>query len=254
GLEVGWIRRIHELDTTYWGFLRVWTTFDIFQNIMLIPYLEYGVLGPLDTAYWYQANPKESHLVAIKRIFRYLKGTPNLDRKSTSGGYQILRGNLVCWSARKQSPVAISSAKAESPTMTAHQAPVLTVGHNAKKRKTSHSNWKRKAAKGKSDRGSKRKVESEIAPTSDPTEAVCFYCNTNRHWKRSYLKYLKGLKHGKVKKGSHSGLKESRRLKHGELNLVMRNRKITHVTRIGKYELMLKSEVRIDLNNFCYSS
>ncbi|GKE29343.1 retrovirus-related pol polyprotein from transposon TNT 1-94, partial [Tanacetum coccineum] len=26
----------------------------------------------------YQANPKESHLVAIKRIFRYLKGTQNL--------------------------------------------------------------------------------------------------------------------------------------------------------------------------------
>ncbi|GJW39877.1 retrotransposon protein, putative, ty1-copia subclass [Tanacetum coccineum] len=37
------------------------------------------------------------------------------------------------------------------------------------------------------------------------------------------------------------GLKESRRLKHGELNLVMGNRKITLVTRIGKYELMLKS-------------
>ncbi|GKC12712.1 retrovirus-related pol polyprotein from transposon TNT 1-94 [Tanacetum coccineum] len=27
---------------------------------------------------WYQANPKESHLVAVKRIFRYMKGTPNL--------------------------------------------------------------------------------------------------------------------------------------------------------------------------------
>ncbi|GKB09420.1 retrovirus-related pol polyprotein from transposon TNT 1-94 [Tanacetum coccineum] len=27
---------------------------------------------------WYQTNPKESHLVAVKRIFRYLKGTPNL--------------------------------------------------------------------------------------------------------------------------------------------------------------------------------
>ncbi|GKE48092.1 retrotransposon protein, putative, ty1-copia subclass [Tanacetum coccineum] len=37
------------------------------------------------------------------------------------------------------------------------------------------------------------------------------------------------------------GLKESRKLKHGELNLVMGNRKITHVTKIGKYELMLKS-------------
>ena len=26
----------------------------------------------------FQANPKESHLVAVKRIFRYLKGTQNL--------------------------------------------------------------------------------------------------------------------------------------------------------------------------------
>ncbi|GKE76150.1 retrotransposon protein, putative, ty1-copia subclass, partial [Tanacetum coccineum] len=125
-------------------------------------------------------------------------------------------------------------------------APVLTVSHNAKKRKTSHSNWKGKAAKEKSDRGSKRKVESEIAHTSNPKEAVCFYCNTKRYWKRSCPKYLKDLKDGK-------GLKESKRLKHGELNLVMGNRKITHVTRIGKYELMLKSGVGIDLNNYYYS-
>ena len=27
----------------------------------------------------FQADPRESHLIAIKRIFRYLKGTPNLD-------------------------------------------------------------------------------------------------------------------------------------------------------------------------------
>ncbi|GKB04546.1 hypothetical protein Tco_0832689 [Tanacetum coccineum] len=40
-----------ELDTAYWGFLGVGTTFDIFQNIILISYLEYGVLSPLDTAY-----------------------------------------------------------------------------------------------------------------------------------------------------------------------------------------------------------
>ncbi|GJR69565.1 hypothetical protein Tco_0015630 [Tanacetum coccineum] len=86
----------------------------------------------------YQANPKESHLVAVKRIFRYLKGTSNLglwypkgsgfdlkaysdsdyagcnlDRKSTSGGCQILGGKLVCWSAKTQSSVAMSSAEAE---------------------------------------------------------------------------------------------------------------------------------------------
>ncbi|GJY22239.1 retrovirus-related pol polyprotein from transposon TNT 1-94 [Tanacetum coccineum] len=86
----------------------------------------------------YQANPKESHFVAVKRIFRYLKGTPNLglwypkgsgfnlkayldsdyvgcnlDRKSTLGGCQILGGKLVCWSAKKQSSVAMSSAKFE---------------------------------------------------------------------------------------------------------------------------------------------
>ncbi|GKD38642.1 retrotransposon protein, putative, ty1-copia subclass [Tanacetum coccineum] len=105
--------------------------------------------------------------------------------------------------------------------------PVLIVGHNAKKRKTSHSNWKGKHAKGKSDRGSKRKAEFEIAPTSDPKEAMCFYCNTKGHWKRSCPKYLKDLKDGK-------GLKESRRLKHEALNLVMGNRKITPVTRIEK--------------------
>ncbi|GJS59942.1 retrovirus-related pol polyprotein from transposon TNT 1-94 [Tanacetum coccineum] len=35
----------------------------------------------------------------------------NLDRKSTSGGCQILRGKLVCWSSKKQSSVAMSSAE-----------------------------------------------------------------------------------------------------------------------------------------------
>nr|GEU36522.1 hypothetical protein [Tanacetum cinerariifolium] len=37
----------------------------------------------------------------------------NLDRKSTSRGYQILDGKLVCWNAKKQSSVAMSSAEAE---------------------------------------------------------------------------------------------------------------------------------------------
>ncbi|GKB29741.1 retrovirus-related pol polyprotein from transposon TNT 1-94, partial [Tanacetum coccineum] len=86
----------------------------------------------------YQSNPKESHLLAVKRILRYLKITPNLglyypkcssfdlkgysdsdyagcnmDRKSTLGACQILSGKLVCWSAKKQQLVAMSSAEAE---------------------------------------------------------------------------------------------------------------------------------------------
>ncbi|GJU60557.1 hypothetical protein Tco_1238323 [Tanacetum coccineum] len=86
----------------------------------------------------YQANPKESYLIVVKRIFRYLKGTPslglwyskcsgfdlkgysdsdyagcNMDRKITSGACQLLGGKLVCWSAKKQQSVAISSAEAE---------------------------------------------------------------------------------------------------------------------------------------------
>ncbi|GJR69811.1 retrovirus-related pol polyprotein from transposon TNT 1-94 [Tanacetum coccineum] len=98
----------------------------------------------------YQANPKESYLVTVKRIFRYLKGTPNLglwypkgscfdlksysdsdyvgcnlDRKSTSGGCQILGGKLVCWSAKKQSSVAVSSAEAEYVAATGCCAQVL---------------------------------------------------------------------------------------------------------------------------------
>ena len=85
-------------------------------------------------------------------------------------------------------------------------ASVLNVGQNAKKRKNSHSNWKGKAKRGKSDSGSKRKTDFDIAPTNDPKEAVCFYCNTKGHWKRSCPKYLKNLKDGKVEEGGHSGM------------------------------------------------
>ncbi|GKB29558.1 retrovirus-related pol polyprotein from transposon TNT 1-94 [Tanacetum coccineum] len=51
----------------------------------------------------YQANPKESHLIDVKRIFR----------KSTSGAYQLLGCKLVCLSAKKQQSVAMSLAEAE---------------------------------------------------------------------------------------------------------------------------------------------
>ncbi|KAG5532106.1 hypothetical protein RHGRI_026652 [Rhododendron griersonianum] len=86
----------------------------------------------------FQSSPKESHYLAVKRIFRYLIGTPNLglwypkgtsidligysdadfagcsiDRKSTSGTCQFLGHSLVSWFSKKQHSVALSTAEAE---------------------------------------------------------------------------------------------------------------------------------------------
>nr|GEW42847.1 hypothetical protein [Tanacetum cinerariifolium] len=95
----------------------------------------YGIKQALRA--WYQANLKESHLVAVKefssiskelQILAFVsKGSDfdlkaysdsdyagcNLDKKSTSEGCQILRAKLVCWSAKKQSSVTMSSVKDE---------------------------------------------------------------------------------------------------------------------------------------------
>jgi hypothetical protein len=86
----------------------------------------------------FQANPKECHLMAVKRIFRYLIHTPNqglwypkgstfdllgysdsdyasckVHRKSTTGTCQFLGRSLVSWSSKKQNSVALSTAEAE---------------------------------------------------------------------------------------------------------------------------------------------
>ncbi|GJV66716.1 putative ribonuclease H-like domain-containing protein [Tanacetum coccineum] len=86
----------------------------------------------------FQVTPKTSHLSAVKRIFRYLKGKPklglwypressfdlesysdsdyagaNLDRKSTTGGCQFLGRRLITWQCKKQTIVATSTTEAE---------------------------------------------------------------------------------------------------------------------------------------------
>nr|GEW35382.1 putative ribonuclease H-like domain-containing protein [Tanacetum cinerariifolium] len=86
----------------------------------------------------FQVTPKVSHLHAVKRIFRYLKGKPHsylwypkdspfnlvaysdseyagasLDRKSTTGGCQFLGCRLISWKCKKQTVVATSSTEAE---------------------------------------------------------------------------------------------------------------------------------------------
>ncbi|KAJ9553412.1 hypothetical protein OSB04_017457 [Centaurea solstitialis] len=53
----------------------------------------------------YQADPKESHMKAVKRC--------KIDRKSTTGGCQLLGGKLVSWTSKKQNLVSTSTAEAE---------------------------------------------------------------------------------------------------------------------------------------------
>jgi len=86
----------------------------------------------------FQANPKKSHLSAIKRIIRYLLGTINLglwypknstcnligysdsdfvecktDRKSTSGTCHFIGSALVSWHSKKYNSVVLSTVEAE---------------------------------------------------------------------------------------------------------------------------------------------
>nr|GFA22594.1 hypothetical protein [Tanacetum cinerariifolium] len=64
----------------------------------------------------HQVTPKECHMHAIKRIFRYLKvdyGGATQDRKSTTEGYQFLGRRLISWQCKKQTIMATSTTKAE---------------------------------------------------------------------------------------------------------------------------------------------
>nr|GEZ15535.1 hypothetical protein [Tanacetum cinerariifolium] len=96
------------------------------------------IMFAICTCAHFQVTPKASHLYAVKRIFRYLKGKPHLglwylkdspfdlvvysdsdyagaslDRRSTTGGCQFLRCRLISWQCKKQTVVATSSTEAE---------------------------------------------------------------------------------------------------------------------------------------------
>jgi hypothetical protein len=85
----------------------------------------------------FQASPRSSHRMTVRRIFRYLKHTHEfkvwysasssfdlvgffnadfvgcgIDRKNTSATCHFLVSSLICWSARKQSSIAQSTTEA----------------------------------------------------------------------------------------------------------------------------------------------
>ncbi|GJW65589.1 retrovirus-related pol polyprotein from transposon TNT 1-94 [Tanacetum coccineum] len=60
--------------------IRIFLAFATYMNFIVyqIDVKSAFLNGLCQTTSRYQANPKESHLIAVKRIFRYLKGTPSL--------------------------------------------------------------------------------------------------------------------------------------------------------------------------------
>jgi len=105
--------------------------------------LMYAALGTrpditfaVQTASCFSTKPRPAHWEAVKRIFRYLKGTMNLwlsygttkqdmtgftdadgsmagDRHAISGYAFLIRGGAITWSAKRQEIIALSTTKAE---------------------------------------------------------------------------------------------------------------------------------------------
>jgi hypothetical protein len=86
----------------------------------------------------FKSSPKQSHLVVVKRIFKYFKGTMNYglwyprnqnfqlttysdadwanhvdERKSSNGGEFFLGDSLVAWISKKKGSISLSTREAE---------------------------------------------------------------------------------------------------------------------------------------------
>nr|GEY01136.1 copia protein [Tanacetum cinerariifolium] len=108
------------------------------SSLMYLTSLRPDIMFKVCACSRFQVTPKISHLHAVKRIFRYLKGKPHLglwypkdspfnlvaypdsdyagvslDMKSTTGGCQFLKCRLISWKCKKQTVVATSSTKAD---------------------------------------------------------------------------------------------------------------------------------------------
>ncbi|GJV80468.1 putative ribonuclease H-like domain-containing protein [Tanacetum coccineum] len=110
----------------------------LYRSLMYLTSSRPDILFSLCACSRFQVQPKVSHLNALKRIFRYLKGRPklglwypkdsyfiledfsdsdyagaSLDWKSTTGGCQFLGSRLISWQYKKQTIVANSTTEAK---------------------------------------------------------------------------------------------------------------------------------------------
>ncbi|GKD58213.1 gag-pol polyprotein [Tanacetum coccineum] len=157
---------------------------------------------------WYQASPTKKHLEALKRVFRYLRGTINWGlwypkdtaialtayadanhagcqdtRRSTSGSAQFLGDKLVSWSSKKQKSTAISTTEAEYIAMSGCCAQIL---------------WKRSQL---SDYGF---AFNKIPMYYDNLSAIALCCNNVQH---SWSKHI-DIRHYFIREQVEKGVVE----------------------------------------------
>ncbi|GJT59402.1 putative ribonuclease H-like domain-containing protein [Tanacetum coccineum] len=131
GIFISQDKYVHEI-------LRKFNYSDMIGSLMYLTASRPDIMFAVCACARFQVSPKSSHLLAVKRIFRYLKGKPSLglwyskdsplelvaytdsdyagatqDRKSTTGGCQFLGNRLISWQCKKQTVVATSTTEAE---------------------------------------------------------------------------------------------------------------------------------------------
>jgi hypothetical protein len=107
-------------------------------NLLYVTTSRPNIMQAVGLVAQFQATPKETHVQAMKRIFKYLNGTLDFnlwysrgkyftlttymdvdwvgnvdDKKSTSGGAFFLGNGLVSWLRKKQSLVSLSTTEAK---------------------------------------------------------------------------------------------------------------------------------------------
>nr|GFA86229.1 uncharacterized mitochondrial protein AtMg00810-like [Tanacetum cinerariifolium] len=122
------------------------------RSLMYLTSSKLDILFAICACARFQVTPKVSHLHAVKRIFRHLKGKPHLgwwyprdspfnmvaysdsdyarasiNRKSTTGGCQFLGFRLISWQCKKQIVVSTSSTKAKYVAVVSCYAQVLWI-------------------------------------------------------------------------------------------------------------------------------
>nr|GEZ95168.1 uncharacterized mitochondrial protein AtMg00810-like [Tanacetum cinerariifolium] len=120
-----------------WGIIPV-NSRSMIGSLMYLTASRPGIMFDVCACARHQVIPKECHLHAVKRIFRYLKGHPKLglwypkespfdlvaysdsdyggatqDCKSTAGGCQFFGRRLILWQCTKQTIMATSTTEAE---------------------------------------------------------------------------------------------------------------------------------------------